>query len=117
MNLLDLEFSRREIKSTIEAFNDELHNDSSEEVKVFTYFNYGDTLCIVQCFVEGKCYLTDISSEITEASLALDALYYQLYLGLHPKVIDQYIHRHTKNYKQKKSFQYYKKACLVEFQR
>ena len=68
--------------------------DPNRMCKVFTYFIYGNTLCIVQCFVEGKCYLTDFSSEITEASLAIDALYYQ-----------------------KKSFQYFKKAYLVKFQR
>lgn len=104
MKLLDFELSIREFKSTIEAFYDEVHNGSSEEVEVFTDFMYDDDLRVLQCFVEGERYLTDISFEIIEASLVIDALYYQLYLGLQPKVTVQYIHGHTKKLLAKKEF-------------
>ncbi|MFJ7949961.1 hypothetical protein ACIQZG_00365 [Lysinibacillus sp. NPDC096418] len=104
MNLLDYELSIREFKSTIEAFYDEVHNGSSEEVEVFTDFIYDNDLRILQCFVEGERYLTDISSEIIEASLVIDALYYQLYFGLHPKVTVQYIHGYTKTLLAEKVF-------------
>ncbi|MFJ7735333.1 hypothetical protein ACIQ2D_03225 [Lysinibacillus sp. NPDC097287] len=104
MNLLDFELSIREFKSTIEAFYDEVHNGSSEEVEVFTDFIYDDNLRILQCYVKGERYLTDISSEIIEASLVIDALYYQLYRGLHPKVTVQYIHGHTKKLLAEKEF-------------
>lgn len=104
MNLLDFELSIREFKSTIEAFYHEVHHGSSEEVEVFTDFMYDDDLRKLQCFVEGKHYVTDISSEIIEASLVGDALYYQLYRGLNPKVVVQYIHGHTKKLLAQKEF-------------
>ena len=104
MNLLDFELSIREFKSTIEAFYHEVHHGSSEEVEVFTDFMYDDDLRILQCFVESEHYVTDVSSEIIEASLVGDALYYQLYRGLNPKVIVQYIHGQTKKLLAQKEF-------------
>lgn len=115
MNLVDFEQSLREFKSTIEAFHDEVHNGSSEEVEVFTGFIYDDDLRLLQYFVEGEHYLTDISSEIIEASLVMDALYYQLYRGLKPKVVVQYIDGHTIKLLAQKEFSTLKKDCPIEY--
>lgn len=95
LNLADFEQSLHEFKSTIEAFHYEVHHGTSEEVEVFTGFMYDDQLRTLQFFVEGEQYLDDISSEIIEASLVMDAFYYQLYRGLQAKVIVQYIDGHS----------------------
>ncbi|KOS67985.1 hypothetical protein AEA09_05050 [Lysinibacillus contaminans] len=84
---------------------------------MFTGFMYDGDLRILRCFVEGEHYLIDISCQLIEAILIMDALYYQVYGGLKSKIIVQYIDGYSRKLLTQKSFQHYKKDCSVEFRR